>query len=140
MDLLMLSATMSQSKRMPVRYENPLVGSFMLSLTSAMRATRRDHGRVFHATVLLIAALSMAACAGTGAVHAPIVVIDSTPTAQSTLRSILLSGKSGSESGASSQTNLVLACYKSRNFQPVWTQSAQDLDEVRAVLARAHEQ
>jgi len=113
----------------------------MLSLTSAMRATRREHGRVFHATVLLIAALSMAACAG-GAPHPPIAVLDSSPTAQSALRSILLSEKSGSESGASSRANQVLAFYQSRNFAPAWIADAQEdmAGEVRAVLARAHEQ
>src|SRR5260370_926336 len=94
-----------------------LVGSYMLSLTSAMRATRREHGRIFHATALLIAALCMAACAGS-APHAPIAMLDTSPTAQSALRSILLSGKSGSESGASSQANPVLAFYQSRNFAP----------------------
>src|SRR3982074_3928648 len=122
-----------------MRIHLPLVGKYMLSLTSALRATRREHGRMCRATALFIAAVSVAACAGSGAGHAPTVVLES-PTAQSALRDILSSRKSGSESGASSQANRLLAFYKSRNFQPAWTENAQDVDEVRAVLARAHEQ
>jgi murein L,D-transpeptidase YcbB/YkuD len=90
---------------------------------------------------VLIAALSMAACAG-GAVRAPIAVLDSSPTTQSALQNILLAKKSGSESGASSRANQVLAFYQSRNFAPAWMADTQEdmAGEVRAVLARAHEQ
>jgi murein L,D-transpeptidase YcbB/YkuD len=113
----------------------------MLSLTSSMRGTSRERGRVFRTAALLIAALSVAACAGRPA-QAPIAVLDASPTEQSALRNILLAKKSGSESGASSRTNQVLAFYQSRNFAPAWVADAQEdmAVEVRAVLARAHEQ
>jgi murein L,D-transpeptidase YcbB/YkuD len=83
----------------------------------------------------------MAACAG-GAVRAPVAVLDSAPTAQSALRNILLAKKSGPESGVSSRANQVLAFYQSRNFAPAWIADTQEdmVGEVRAVLARAHEQ
>jgi len=47
----------------------------MLSLTSSMRATSRERGRVFRTAALLIAALRVAACAGHPA-QAPIAVLD----------------------------------------------------------------
>src|SRR5258708_5481477 len=108
----------------------------MLSLTCATRATRREQGRMIRAAALFIAA-------GSTAVHTPIVVLDSSPTAQSALRDILLSRKSGSASGSNLQANQVLAFYQSRNFAPAWSGDAQAGDmtgEVRAVLVRAHEQ
>src|SRR5882672_8689200 len=127
-----------------MRIRSTLVGSFMLSLTSAMRATRREHGQVFRALALSVAAISLAACVGSGAVQPPVVAaLDPSPTTQSALRNILLSRKPGSESVSSLQTNQVLAFYQSRNFQPAWSGDAQAGDmagEVRAVLARAHEQ
>src|SRR5258706_418365 len=120
----------------------------MHSLTSAMRATKRDHGRmfangIFRATALFVAAISVAACAGSPAVRAPIMAVDPSSATQAALRNILLSGKSASAIGSPSQANQVLAFYQSRNFQPAWTGNALEEDmagEVRTVFARAHEQ
>lgn len=115
----------------------------MLSSTFAMRATRREHGRMFRALALSVAAISLAACAGSGAVQAPVVALDPSPTTQSVLRNILLSRKSAPAPASSLQTNQVLAFYQARNFQPAWSGDAQAEDmagEVRAVLGRAHEQ
>ena len=99
---------------------------------------------MFRALALSVAAISLAACVGSGAVQTPVVVaLDPSPTTQSALRNILLSRKSESASGSSSQTNQVLAFYQARNFQPAWSGDAQAEDmagEVRAVLARAREQ
>ncbi len=98
---------------------------------------------MIRAAALFIAAVSIAACASSTAVHTPIVVLDSLPTAQSALRDILLSRKSGSASGSNLQANQVLGFYQSRNFAPAWSGDAQAGDmtgEVRAVLVRAHEQ
>jgi L,D-transpeptidase YcbB len=98
---------------------------------------------MFRATVLFIAAVSVAACVGGGAVHTPIVTLEPSSTTQSALRNILLSRKSESASGSTSQANQVLAFYQSRNFQPAWTEDAQDVEmagQARDVLARAHEQ
>ena len=121
-----------------------LMGRFMLSLTSAMRATKREQGRMFRATALFIAAVSLTACVGSSAVHTPVVVaLDPSPTTQSALRNILLSRKPGSPSASPSQANQVLAFYQARDFQPAWSGDAQAEDmagEVRAVLARAGEQ
>lgn len=99
---------------------------------------------MFRALALSVAAISLAACVGSGAVQAPAVVaLEPSPTTQSVLRNILLSGKPASASASSLQTNQVLAFYQARNFQPAWSGDAQAEDmagEVRAVLARAHEQ
>ena len=98
------------------------------------------------ALALLIAALGAAGCAGIGANRAPnIIALDQqrlSPT-QSALQSILLSRKSGIEPRSSSRPDQVLAFYQSRNFQPAWIRDAAEEEmagEVRAVLARAHEQ
>jgi L,D-transpeptidase YcbB len=99
---------------------------------------------MFRALALSLAAVSLAACVGSGAVQTPVVVaLDPSPTTQSALRDILLSRKSESESGSSPQANQMLAFYQSRNFAPAWSGDAQAEDmagEVRAVLARAREQ
>ena len=98
---------------------------------------------MFRALALSVAAISLAACVGSGAVQAPVVALDPSPTTQSVLRNILLSRKPAYASASSLQTNQVLAFYQSRNFQPAWSGDAQAGDmagEVRAVLARAHEQ
>jgi murein L,D-transpeptidase YcbB/YkuD len=125
---------------------------FVLPLPAPTRATKHERGRIlvsglFRASALLIAVLSVAACASTGAMRAPDIGIvldqEQAPTTQSILRSILLSGKSAMESGSPSQPDRVLAFYEARNFQPAWTGGAQEDEmagEVRAALARAHEQ
>ena len=99
---------------------------------------------MFRALALSIAAVSVAACVSTGGMRAPTVALDQDPASatQTALRNLLLSRKSGSASGSTPQANQLLAFYQSRNFAPAWTADAQQemAGEIRAVLARAHEQ
>ena len=118
----------------------------MFALPSRMRAAERKRGRMSvlglcRAGALSLAAFGIAACAGSGALQAPVGILDPSSATQAALRNILLSRKSAPNSASSSQANQLLAFYQSRNFQPAWSGDAQqDAGEVRAVLARAHEQ
>ena len=108
----------------------------------------RSRARMFadgllRASVLAVAALGAASCAGMNADKTPnpgIVAQDPSTLTQSALRNALLSG---SASGMPSHWDQVVKFYQARNFLPAWQGSADAQEaagEIRAVLARAHEQ
>ena len=123
----------------------------MYPMTVRTRTARYERDRIvasgFRASALLVAALSAAACASSGAMQAPqpgfTFEQDQSPTTRSALQSILLSRKSSTHVDSPSEVDRVLAFYVSRNFQPAWTGDAHNeemAEDVRVALSRAHEQ
>ena len=90
------------------------------------------------AASLAFAALITASCAGTMKAPPAGIAADRTPSSitRAALRNILMSRMPDL---AASRQDIVLAFYKSRDFQPAWTESAKAVEEAKAVLSRAHE-
>ena len=70
-----------------------------------------------------------------------VMVEQEQPPTQTALRNILL--KQGQKAGAPSHSDAVVQFYKSRNFEPAWSENTDyeaQAREIRALLGRAHEQ
>src|ERR1700674_2881280 len=116
----------------------------MLPLTAFTCAPKRKRDRIFltglfRASAVALTALSAAACASTP-MHAPSVAVtldrEPPPSTQSILRQVLAKK-------SAVQPVQVLAFYEARDFRPAWSGGAEEEDaaaNVRAILARAHEQ
>src|SRR6266850_2407044 len=116
----------------------------MLPLTAFTRPPKRKRDRIlatglFRASAVAIAALSAAACVTTP-MYAPSIAVtldrEPPPSTQSILRQVLAKK-------SAAQPVQVLAFYEARDFRPAWSGAAEEEEaaaEVRAVLARAHEQ
>ncbi|HXI99940.1 MAG TPA: L,D-transpeptidase family protein [Micropepsaceae bacterium] len=99
------------------------------------------------ASAVAVAALAAASCAGMNANKAPntsiIVPQDPAVLTQSALRNTLLPATAGAKPASSLPSDPVLRFYQARNFLPAWDGTAEAdamAGDVRAVLARAHEQ
>jgi murein L,D-transpeptidase YcbB/YkuD len=120
----------------------------MYALTGFLRAKtvrcgRKTANEFWRTSAALVAALGVAACAGNSVNRQPSVQVmlepEQSPT-QLALRNML--SKQGGEAGAPYRSEAVVRFYKSRNFQPAWSQTTDNETqgrEIRAVLARAHE-
>jgi murein L,D-transpeptidase YcbB/YkuD len=107
----------------------------------------RFAAHAFRASAFLIAALNLAACAGTGASRAPIVSMapeqPSWSRTQTALRDLLLSQQAQPQAGMPARLDPASVFYKARNFVPVWSGGAEQEEaaaKIRAILSRAHEQ
>ena len=117
----------------------------MHPLNDDARSTERQRGRVraksfVRAFALTIAAVTTASCAGNRMMPVepqltPLVQQDPSTLTQAALRNFLMTKK---KPGESLQPDRLHAFYELRDYRPAWTLSTAA--EVRAVLARAHEQ